>query len=101
MKSTDLNAATLIDGSQSEKFMLGSELRAAHYSPINRLVASVVFSVVVTIPDGQSASKPFNPSPVVLLVSNNSGPAAGGSFFTIFGSNFAAGTTVTVTCGCA
>jgi hypothetical protein len=53
-------------------------------------------TVNVLNPDLQAASIGFNPSPTISAVFGNAGPAAGGGSFVIFGSQFLAGTTVTV-----
>ncbi|MCB9885467.1 MAG: IPT/TIG domain-containing protein [Planctomycetes bacterium] len=47
-------------------------------------------------PDGQTASGPLNPTPVVNSTALNSGPAAGNALFFVIGSGFAPGTTVTI-----
>lgn len=51
---------------------------------------------VVSNPDGQVASLPFNPSPFVAGVLNASGPAAGGTAFFVSGGGFHPGMAVTV-----
>ena len=52
--------------------------------------------LVVTNPDFQSVSRPFNPVPTVTSTVLGSGPAAGGATFIILGTGFAPGTTVTI-----
>jgi hypothetical protein len=53
-------------------------------------------TVVVTNPDNQVASIGFNPTPTISSIFGSSGPAAGGGSMVIFGTQFLAGTTVTV-----
>jgi hypothetical protein len=53
-------------------------------------------SIQVMNPDGQIASRPFNPSPALLLALPASGLAAGGNQVSVFGMNYLPGTTVTV-----
>jgi hypothetical protein len=52
--------------------------------------------LTVTNPDGQVATRPFNPTPTISNTVSSTGPAAGGASFIIIGSGFAAGTTVTI-----
>ena len=53
-------------------------------------------AIVVTNPDTQLASTPFNPAPSITSLINGSGPVAGGSTMFIIGNYFLAGTTVTI-----
>ena len=52
--------------------------------------------LVLTNPDGQSASTVLNPTPVISNVINQSGPAAGGVLVLVTGTGFAPGTTMTI-----
>jgi hypothetical protein len=53
-------------------------------------------TVTVTRLDGQSASSALNPTPTVTSTTLASGPAVGNQQFVVFGTGFAAGTTVTI-----
>ncbi|MCU0863410.1 MAG: IPT/TIG domain-containing protein [Planctomycetes bacterium] len=53
-------------------------------------------SLVVTNPDGQAVTSPFNPVPVVTNTLLASGSAAGNLNFIVQGTGFSAGTTVTI-----
>lgn len=53
-------------------------------------------TLTVTHPSGQSVSVPFNPTPIVSAAVGASGPASGGGFLVLLGSQFHAGTTVTI-----
>jgi hypothetical protein len=53
-------------------------------------------ALTVMNPDGQTASLPFNPSPVIAHVATTVGPASGGGTFFLLGDHFYPGTTVTV-----
>lgn len=52
--------------------------------------------VVITNPNGTSASGTLNPTPLIVSQTLSSGPAAGGSIVVVSGTGFADGTTVTV-----
>jgi hypothetical protein len=52
--------------------------------------------LVITNPDGQNASRVYNPTPAVTNSVNSSGPAAGGTTYIILGSGFGPGTSVTI-----
>ena len=53
-------------------------------------------TLVVTNPDGQSVSRPFNANPSITSTVFPSGPAAGNATYVIIGSGWGPGTTVTV-----
>lgn len=50
----------------------------------------------VTNPDGQTASTPFNPSPLITGLINSTGPSSGGGTLLILGNAFHPGTTVKI-----
>jgi len=52
--------------------------------------------LLVINPSTQTASLPFNPSPVVVQLLGQFGPASGGGQFVLLGTNFFPGTSVTV-----
>ncbi|MSR38959.1 MAG: hypothetical protein EXS02_09000 [Planctomycetes bacterium] len=52
--------------------------------------------VTVRNPDGQSASAPINPVPIVTSTLLGSGVASGGAIFVVQGTGFSIGTTVTI-----
>ncbi len=53
-------------------------------------------TLTITNSDGQSASAPTNPSPVISNAIFSQGTAAGGQLYILAGQNFAAGLTVTI-----
>lgn len=53
-------------------------------------------TLVVTNPDGQSATRPFNPNPTITNTVFGSGAAAGGAQYVIIGTGFAAPMSVTI-----
>ncbi|HGY90808.1 MAG TPA: hypothetical protein ENK43_06530 [Planctomycetes bacterium] len=53
-------------------------------------------TLTVTNPDGQSASTPWSPTPLITNTIFSSGPAAGGVTFIMTGQFFVPGTTVTI-----
>jgi hypothetical protein len=63
---------------------------------LNPAGAPCTTQVQITNPSTQSASTAFNPSPTIVSVPGNSGPAAGGGTLLIIGNNYFAGTTVTI-----
>lgn len=101
-----VGAPVTINGSG---FLAGLQLQmnGTAVTPLTVTPTSVTFPVPANSPcntmltvtnlDNQSASAPFNPSPVVLSVFGIGGtPSAGGTTLLLTGQNFVAGSTVTI-----